>query len=198
MATGDEIAADALRYIGRPYVWGGWDCSGMVSHVLSADLGLPIPGYPAAGFTGPPPHGPVVSDYIAWAGARTIPGPPAAGDLVCFGPDVHIGIALSATMMVSALNPQLGTQRTPIGVTAPGQVIYRRVTGTTAGRGRGRARAAAAPGSSAALAVLGRMLLVVGLGAAAVVVVAGVAVFAVGAVTAGALGGRQRQVTRAR
>lgn len=199
--TGDQIAADAVRYVGRPYVWGGWDCSGMVSHVLSADLGLAIPGYAAGQFTGPPPHGPVVSDYIAWAGARTVTGPPAPGDLVCFGPDVHIGIALSGTRMVSALNPSLGTQESAIGSTAPGQVIYRRVTGTTPGGRQGRARAAAAASSSSSsslLLVAGRMLVVLGGLAAAAVIVAGVAAYATGTVTAGIMGGgRRRPVTRA-
>lgn len=193
--NGDAIAAAAESHIGHPYVWGGWDCSSMVSHVLSVDLGLATPGAAAGQYQGPPPHGPVVSDYIAWNGARTIAGPPAPGDLVCFGPDVHIGIAVSATRMVSALNPQLGTQETPIGSTAPGQVIYRRVTGTTPGGAR--RPASSSVGSPDAAAVVGRMLLVVGLLAAGIVLAAGVTAFAVGAVTAGILGGgRQRQVTK--
>lgn len=193
--TGDEIAAAAERHIGHPYVWGGWDCSAMVSHVLSVDLGLATPDYGPGQYTGPPPHGPVVSDYIKWRGARTIAGPPAPGDLVCFGPDVHIGIAVSATRMVSALNPQLGTQETPITSTASGQVIYRRVTGTVPGGSR--RPASSGSGSSSATAVAGRMLLVVGLLAAGVLLVAGVAAFTVGAATAGILGGgRQRPVTK--
>ena len=194
--SGDQIAADAQRYIGHPYVWGGWDCSGMVSHVLSADLGLALPGYRAGLFQGPPPHGPVVSVYIAWSGARNV-GIPAPGDLVCFGPDVHIGIAISASRMVSALNPQLGTQESDIGSTATGQIIYRRVTGTVPGRGARAPRPRSSSASSSSL-VLARVALVILAASAAVVVVGGLVAFGVGAVTAGVLGGgRQRPVTKA-
>lgn len=197
VVTGDEIAATAQSHIGHPYVWGGWDCSGMVSHVLSAQLGLAIPGYGPGQFQGPPPHGPVVSDYIAWRGARTIPGPPEPGDLVCFGPDVHIGIAISATRMVSALNPKLGTQDTPISSTASGQVIYRRVLRAIPGGRTGRRVRASSAASSSATAVAGRLVLVLGLVAGGVLLVAGAAAYAVGAVTSGILaGGRQRPVTK--
>lgn len=196
--TGDEIAAAAVAHIGHPYVWGGWDCSGMVSHVLSVDLGLAVPGYAAGQYQGPPPHGPVVSDYIAWRGARTIAGPPAPGDLVCFGPDVHIGVAVSAARMVSALNPALGTQETPIASTASGQLIYRRVTGTIPGGPAGRRAVRSSASSSQASAVVGRLLLVLGLAAAAAVVVVGAAALAVGAVSSAIVaGGRsKRPVTK--
>lgn len=48
-ASGQAIAADALRYKGAPYVWGGakpsgWDCSGFVNYVIGHDLGMTIPG----------------------------------------------------------------------------------------------------------------------------------------------------------
>lgn len=196
--SGDQISADAQRYIGHPYVWGSWDCSGMVSHVLSADLGLAIPGYQPGDFRGPPPHGPVVSDYIAWGGARNV-GIPAPGDLVCFGPDVHIGIAVSASRMVSALNPQLGTQITDISSTASGQIIYRRVTGTIPGRGARQSTSRTSSSSTSSSAqVLARVALVVLAASAGVLVVGGLVAFGVGAITAGVLGGgRQRPVTRA-
>lgn len=127
MTSGAQVAADALRYLGRRYVRGGWDCSGMVNHVLSADLGMAIPGFRPGQFQGPPPHGPVVSDYLSWNGAQTVAGPPLPGDLCIFGPDTHIGIAITGTTMVSALNPELGTRKTPIAGTAPGDVTYRRL-----------------------------------------------------------------------
>ncbi|MEA5457150.1 C40 family peptidase [Sinomonas sp. JGH33] len=46
--TGDAVAADAQRYVGVPYVWGGtdpatgMDCSGFVQRVY-ADLGIRLP-----------------------------------------------------------------------------------------------------------------------------------------------------------
>jgi hypothetical protein len=98
--------------------------------------------------------------------------------------------------MVSALNPQLGTQESAIGQTATGQIVYRRVTGTAPGGAAGQPKAPAS--SSPALQVVGRALLVVGLAAAGVVLVAGVVAFSVGALTAGVLGGgRQRPTTKA-
>ncbi|SRR6266487_4263456 len=80
----------------------------------------------------PGSHGPVVTDYASWAGATTV-GTPAAGDLCIFLPDQHIGIAVNATEMVSALNPSLGTRRTPIGGAAGGSLIYRRINGIAGG-----------------------------------------------------------------
>jgi cell wall-associated NlpC family hydrolase len=47
-AGGVEVVADATRYLGVPYVWGGtspttgFDCSGLVQHVF-ADLGVSLP-----------------------------------------------------------------------------------------------------------------------------------------------------------
>ena len=109
--NGAAIASDALMYVGSPYVWGGaagtvkgkdagTDCSGFVNMVLGRDLGMAVPGYGAGQYTGAE-HGGTVADYIAWGGATTLGKgeSPTAGDLVCYGPDVHIGIATSATML---------------------------------------------------------------------------------------------------
>ena len=139
--TGGRIAQDAGRWIGRGYVYGGpasspgdWDCSSFVSYVLGHDLGMGLPGG-QWGAPGMPPaaHGPVVTSYATWGGARTV-GRPAAGDLCIWvgsGPGGHIGIAVSDSEMVSALNPTDGTQRTPIAGTGPAgaPLIYRRLTG---------------------------------------------------------------------
>jgi cell wall-associated NlpC family hydrolase len=116
--TGKAIADDIRRYVGKVrYRWGGaspstgWDCSGAVSYALCHDLKLSIPGYEGGTFTGAA-HGPNVAGYLAWDGAEKIPGPittPAPGDLVCWGPNEHMGIAISATHMVSAEDPAQGT-----------------------------------------------------------------------------------------
>jgi cell wall-associated NlpC family hydrolase len=133
------VTGDALKYRGHPYVYGVWDCSGFVNHVLGQDLGLAIPGYSAGSYKGPPPHGPVVIDYATWTGATTT-RTPAPGDLVIWpgiGPNGHIGIYLGPDKMISALSPQYGTAVTPINGYGPAGVsnIYRRVTGAPGGTG---------------------------------------------------------------
>ena len=91
--SGSQIAADASKYAGLGYVYGGdasspgnWDCSSFVSYVLGHDFNLGLPGNGRFGEPGYPPtsHGPVVVDYANWNGARTVAGPPQAGDLCCF------------------------------------------------------------------------------------------------------------------
>jgi hypothetical protein len=143
--SGVVIAAAAERYEGQGYVYGGnasrpgvWDCSSFVSYVLGHDLKLSLPGGKWGG-PGMPPgsHGPVVTSYAAWQGATTVTTP-QAGDLCCFvgsGPNGHIGIAISSREMVSALNPAVGTVRTPIAGYGPqgAPLIYRRVNGVAAG-----------------------------------------------------------------
>lgn len=136
---GSAIVAAARPYIGRwTYVFGGTpnppgvlvgDCSSFVSMVLGYRLRLALPGgkWGDPGFP-PHSHGPVVADYIAWGGARDV-STPQAGDLVCYGPDEHIGIATDADNFISALNPDLGVRVVPILGGAPGPIYYRRVTG---------------------------------------------------------------------
>ncbi len=79
----------------------------------------------------PGAHGPVVSEYLSWSGAADVTTP-QAGDLVIFGPDVHIGIAISGNQMISALNGTLGTNVSGIKGTAGGSLSYRRLTGVPA------------------------------------------------------------------
>lgn len=186
MTSGAQVAADAVRYLGHGYVSGGWDCSGMVNHVLSADLGMAIPGYKPGEFQGPPPHGPVVGDYLSWDGAQTVPGPPLPGDLCIFGPDTHIGIATTGTLMVSALNPELGTRITAIEGAAPGVLVYRRLTQLG-----GTVPFLAQPVSSVG-ALLVRLAVVGVLAAAATVVVIATLSVAVAAVAGAVEGGITR------
>lgn len=138
--TGPVIAADAQRYKGAGYTYGGngsapgdWDCSSFVSYVLGHDLGMVLPGGGKYGSPGYPPssHGPVVTDYANWGGASPV-NVPAAGDLCCWvgaGTAGHIGIAISGTQMISALNPSDGTTVTGIVGTGPSgsPLVYRRV-----------------------------------------------------------------------
>lgn len=142
-ASESEIATDALRYKGVPYIYGrggppsvGWDCSGFVNWVLGHDLGMTLPamvpgGPPIKNFNGSW-HGPVVVNYAAWTKATTIKGPPSAGDLCIWpgiGPGGHIGIATGPDTMISALNPSLGTMVTQIQGAGPSGVplMFRRV-----------------------------------------------------------------------
>lgn len=138
--SGTAIAAAALKHKGAGYVYGGradrpgdWDCSSFVSYVLGHDLGLSLPGGSWAG-PGEPPgsHGPIVSDYRTWAFSAEV-AHPQAGDLVIFGPNSHIGIAVSSSQMISALNPELGTVKTAISTDiAPGDLTFRRLTSVQA------------------------------------------------------------------
>ncbi len=195
------ISGDALKYRGLGYVYGGsasrpgdWDCSSFVSYVLGHDLGMGLPGGKWGG-PGMPPnaHGPVVLSYVSWAGAAPVSSP-QAGDLCCWagaGPNGHIGIAISPTRMISALNPAQGTQVTPIVGTGPVGVplVYRRVKGAAGGLGiaagsqaqgqaqAGTTSAALGPGALLGLSLVGMnvaliMAAAVLIGAAAVMVTA--------------------------
>lgn len=180
LVTGDQIAADGLRYRGESYVYGGpadhpgdWDCSSFVSYVLGHDLKLSLPGgkWGAPGFP-PGAHGPVVESYASWRGAITVQSP-ARGDLVCFvgeGASGHIGIVLGPDQMVSALDSASGTLVTPItGYGPPGApIVYRRVIAAAAGTAAASAGQAAGGFSPANLAPAMFALLVVGGMAAAV------------------------------
>ena len=140
--SGSAIAGDALKYVGRPYVYGGspgpsgtngWDCSSFVNWVLGHDFNLKLPGSVKPGYSGTS-HGPVVVGYSTWTGAQTVLQP-QAGDLciwVGLGVSGHIGIATSPQKMVSALNPGLGTLQTPIQGTGPAgaPLVFRHITAT--------------------------------------------------------------------
>jgi cell wall-associated NlpC family hydrolase len=138
-ATGSAIADDALKYQGAGYVWGGnasrpgnWDCSSFVSYVLGHDLGLPLPGghWGDPGFP-PHAHGPTTLQYLLY-------GEPVdlkdiqPGDLIVS--TVHIGICIGGGKMISAQDPQLGTNigGFPQGFPA-GPPHYRRPTGAGSG-----------------------------------------------------------------
>lgn len=113
--SGSAIAADALKYQGRGYVWGGpadvpgnWDCSSFVNYVLGHDLGMTLPGGGRYGDPGYPPHahGPTTNSYLLFGQAVNL-GSEQPGDLVVS--TVHMGIVIGGGNMISAQDPQLGT-----------------------------------------------------------------------------------------
>jgi cell wall-associated NlpC family hydrolase len=122
-ATGSAIAADALKYSGHAYLYGGapgpdgsrpFDCSSFVSFVLGHDMRMMIPGGAWSSVTdNGSQHGPTTTDYLSWSGASTISASQVqAGDLAVWS--THIGICINNTQMQSALNPTLGTAVTGI------------------------------------------------------------------------------------
>lgn len=91
--TGDDVIADARKYLGVPYKWGGtdergFDCSGLVQQVYQ-DLGIDLPRTAA---------------QQARQGTKVASLDQAApGDLVAFGSPVdHIGIYAGDGMMLVA------------------------------------------------------------------------------------------------
>jgi cell wall-associated NlpC family hydrolase len=92
--TGAQVVADARKYLGVPYVWGGTDpakgldCSGLVQRVY-ADLGIGLPR--------------VSQDQAHVGTAVTSLAQARPGDLLCFGtPADHIGIYIGGSKMIVA------------------------------------------------------------------------------------------------
>jgi cell wall-associated NlpC family hydrolase len=139
--TDSAIANAALKYNGSPqYTWGGvpangeWDCSSFVNMVCGMDLSLPIPGYPAGSYNGQS-HGPIVSMWALSPLLNTITSDgnlAEAGDIVCYLPDTHMGIAIGNGQMISAQDPELGVGVSTIDGADLGPVIIRRYLTSTA------------------------------------------------------------------
>lgn len=122
--TGNDLVHTFRGYEYVPYLWGGslpwtgWDCSGACNYVTGVIYHLAIPGYGPNGWGPFQGHGPVVADWIQWAGVtKGVFGPvtPAPGDLIAWGPNAHIGMAIDGTRFVSAANPTDGTIEADIG-----------------------------------------------------------------------------------
>lgn len=147
--VGQEIVADAVKYIGKlGWTFGGTmnsgspDCSGFVNGVLGRDLHLAIPGYPAGTFDGSV-HGPASFGYPLWSGVEHISRAAVSpGDLCVWENAIgHIGIAVDNKTLVSDLNPSLGVQETPIDSTDSGVLVCLRLKaaiGTSGSAGPGR------------------------------------------------------------
>lgn len=116
---GAAIVAEAKKWVGVPYRWGGqtpsgWDCSGFVTYVLSH---VGVAGLPSSAHT-------TSLQYMTWSGATTVPRSQIQpGDLCCYVG--HIGIAVDADNMINAPSAGIPTriQKIYAGVT------IRRVTG---------------------------------------------------------------------
>jgi cell wall-associated NlpC family hydrolase len=147
-ATGAAIAQATLQYKGGAYCFGGSpnastngcpvgtvDCSSLINRSVGIDLKLAIPGFPAGTYDGTT-HGPSSFAWAAWNGCVTIGTDPAAaeaGDLCIWMNAVgHIGVAIGAGQMVSALDPTDGILVTPISGTAAGIFLVRRLKATIA------------------------------------------------------------------
>lgn len=130
-----NLANLALEYIGYRYVWGGApasgasDCSGFVNMIVGWFAGMAIPGYKAGSYNGSV-HGPTTIQWLAWNGCQRVKGIANArpGDLAVW--QTHMGIIVAAgqssesVMMVSDLNPSLGTMETTVaGAAPPGEIL---------------------------------------------------------------------------
>jgi cell wall-associated NlpC family hydrolase len=132
-----NIANLALEYIGFKYVWGGapanggTDCSGWVNMIVGWFAKQAIPGYAAGTYDGST-HGPATVQWLAWNGCYRVPGGiqnAEPGDLAVW--QTHMGIIVQGgqtteqAMMVSDLNPSLGTQETTVaGAAPPGEILF--------------------------------------------------------------------------
>jgi cell wall-associated NlpC family hydrolase len=124
VVTGNDLVFTARKFEWVGYLWGGsnpnfgWDCSGYMNWIIGGIYHLAIPGFNAGAFGVNSGHGPVVADWIQWIGVtRGMFGPvtPLPGDLIAWGPNQHMGMAINGTRFVSAANPMQGTFEADIG-----------------------------------------------------------------------------------
>lgn len=103
-ANGGDVVADATKWNGHRYVWGGganpgtgWDCSSFVNWIVGHDFKLNLPGGSSWGATtnNGAQHGPVVSGYENWNYGHHVPWASAQkGDLALENGDGHIGFVV--------------------------------------------------------------------------------------------------------
>lgn len=118
-ATG--LAGVAMQYVGHTYRFGGapgpdgrspWDCSSFMNYVIGVKARMAIPGYSAGSYSGKV-HGPTTGQWVVWTGMSTVKRPDVQpGDIILWAG--HMGMAVSNTSVVSALNPRKGTLVTEI------------------------------------------------------------------------------------
>lgn len=128
--TSSNIANQALTYQGHAYKYGGapglngtqpWDCSSFVNWVVGHDMRMAIPGYSPGQYNGTA-HGPPTGAWLVWPGLTRIQQSQVqAGDLIIW--INHMGIAISNTQMISALDMQLGTAVSAIQGAAVGPIL---------------------------------------------------------------------------
>ena len=100
-ASGGDVVADAEKWNGHRYVWGGganpttgWDCSSFVNYIVGHDFKLNLPGGGswAQETQGGVAHGPVVAQYNDWNYGHAVPWSNAKkGDLALENNAGHIG-----------------------------------------------------------------------------------------------------------
>ena len=124
--TGADVVADARKYLGIPYVWGGTDpkkgldCSGLVQLVYK-DLGIDLPRVSRDQAT-------VGTKVASMADAKP-------GDVLAFGSPVHhVGIYIGDGQMIEAPRPGLSVRVAPVYETPT--AIRRMVPETSAVSGR--------------------------------------------------------------
>jgi cell wall-associated NlpC family hydrolase len=120
-AISGGIASIAVQYQGHAYIFGAapgrdgsrpWDCSSFVNWVVGVKGNRAIPGNAPGQYTGTT-HGPPTGMWAAWSGMDTIKRSQVqAGDILLWAG--HMGIAISNTQMISALNPRITTKITTI------------------------------------------------------------------------------------
>lgn len=122
-ATGGSGDAAAIfgQYIGHAYLYGGapgpdgskpWDCSSSCNWIVSVKMGRAIPGYGPGKYNGSV-HGPTTLQWGVWPGLRRISRSDVqSGDFIVW--TGHMGIAISNTHMISALDTTDRTKETPI------------------------------------------------------------------------------------
>jgi cell wall-associated NlpC family hydrolase len=107
-----DLAGIAMQYQGHPYSFGGapgrdgskpWDCSSFVNFCVGIQMGRAIPGIKADGYDGSF-HGPNTLMWGAWPGLTHIKRADVqASDIIVWAG--HMGIAISNSQMISAMNP---------------------------------------------------------------------------------------------
>lgn len=131
------LAGIAEQYAGHAYSYGGapgkdgskpWDCSSFANYVIGVKAQRAIPGYRAGTYDGSV-HGPTTGQWAVWPGLSHMTAADVqAGDIIVWAG--HMGIAVDATHMISALNEKEGTALTPIAGTGTGPIlVYGRLNG---------------------------------------------------------------------
>jgi NlpC/P60 family len=129
--SGDQLVAEARKFLGDPYVYGAagpstFDCSGLIQYVFK-QLGISVPR---------------TSEEQAKAGQAVSASELAPGDLV-FSPGSdgtaaspgHVGMYAGSGQVIEAPHPGADVRVTAL--SAFGPTSYRRISGTTPGTAGG-------------------------------------------------------------
>ena len=156
-AGGAAILADAKKYNGHRYVFGGpsnpqggWDCSSFASWVLGHDEGMALPGGSWASTTNSgKSHGDVAASFIGMPGAHKVSNNAAdiqAGDILVW--PTHVGFGVGPGTMFSAYDTASGTLQTAKDMHNAGGPGGEKLTIMRIGAGGGVGATAGSAGSS--------------------------------------------------